>query len=241
MVQHQNYQAHLLHRRQPRESAHGCDDAEIVKAHQHPKYEKLHNAPPPATSGEDETVNHSITSVDDDEFHAAIISHKQPDIGALTHASLTINDDKEKQKHVSFSNVQVRTYDLILGDNPDCSFPLSLGWRYNEQDKLDVEAFEHQRELKREERVKDIYKSQQQQQQPSPGPFSQPLKEKLPILPLTLQERRLRLRSLGYTEQQLRKAERKRRIELSLQWASGQFPKQMDYPYSQRYFLNYVL
>ena len=89
--------------------------------------------------------------------------------------------------------------------------------------------------------LQDFYKSQQQQQQPSPGPFSQPLKEKLPILPLTLQERRLRLRSLGYTEQQLRKAERKRRIELSLQWASGQFPKQMDYPYSQRYFLNYVL
>ena len=59
--------------------------------------------------------------------------------------------------------------------------------------------------------------------------------------PLTLYERRLILRAQGHSEQILRNEERRRRIELSLQWASGHFPKQDDFPYSQRFFLNYVL
>lgn len=146
---------------------------------------------------------------------------------------------RETKKNVNFSTIHIREYELIVGDNPDCSFPLSLGWRFIEDETMDLDFYERHHKPKRlQGRIEDSVH------------VGQLLGVTLPLIdplmtttmrPLTLYERRLLLRAQGHSEQNLRKAERKRRVELSLQWASGHYPKQEAFPYSQRFYLNYVL
>lgn len=54
---------------------------------------------------------------------------------------------------VSFDRVQIREYEITLGDNPSCSSgpPISLGWHYyeNEQREVPVESYEEGRDGKR--------------------------------------------------------------------------------------------
>jgi hypothetical protein len=47
-------------------------------------------------------------------------------------------------KVVSFSNVSVREYSRVVGDNPCvCSGPpLAIGWKYNKRGKTDIDSFE---------------------------------------------------------------------------------------------------
>lgn len=64
--------------------------------------------------------DHSLDSV---SFHSC------------TSVGLTESDAKgsPKQKHVSFSTVEIREYAVIVGNHPCCSagLPLSLDWKYN--------------------------------------------------------------------------------------------------------------
>lgn len=151
------------------------------------------------------------------------------------------------KKHVSFSNVQVRTYEVILGDNPDCSFPLSLGWRYDAGDAVDVDTYESQYQQAPPEKHREDLHSMHIAQvlnpllSVSPSAIDYSTEGSMTPLPLSLHERRLRLRAQGHSEQSLRQAERKRRIQLSMEWASGKFPKEETFPYSKKFFLHYVL
>mmetsp|Transcript_6833 Transcript_6833/g.13899 ORF Transcript_6833/g.13899 Transcript_6833/m.13899 type:complete len:162 (+) Transcript_6833:120-605(+) len=63
------------------------------------------------------------------------------------------------KKTVSFSTVQVRSYQVILGDHPYCSegCPLSLGWDYEEQDKATVVSdFEARRSSERKSHYSEL-------------------------------------------------------------------------------------
>mmetsp|Transcript_1340 Transcript_1340/g.3354 ORF Transcript_1340/g.3354 Transcript_1340/m.3354 type:complete len:256 (+) Transcript_1340:263-1030(+) len=50
----------------------------------------------------------------------------------------------ESNRHISFHQVTVREYDMVLGDHPNCSYgpPVSLGWHYLEYEPLDVNEYE---------------------------------------------------------------------------------------------------
>jgi hypothetical protein len=100
------------------------------------------------------------------------------------------------RKSVAFSSVEVREYGLVLGDSPDIDngFPLMLDWKYNKDTKI-LPVDEHQ------EQVEALNRS--------------------PIEELDAHQRRLRLRSMGLSEAELRLAERRRKIQLSHEWAYG--------------------
>jgi hypothetical protein len=100
------------------------------------------------------------------------------------------------RKSVAFSFVEVREYGLVLGDSPDIDngFPLMLDWRYNKDTKI-LPVDEHQ------EQGEALNRS--------------------PIEELDPHQRRWRLRSMGFSEAELRLAERRRKILLSHEWAYG--------------------
>lgn len=58
--------------------------------------------------------------------------------------------DSEMKPSVSFSNLQIREYDVALGDNPSCSFgpPVSLGWDYQDAEVVPLEKYERARSNK---------------------------------------------------------------------------------------------
>jgi hypothetical protein len=70
-----------------------------------------------------------------------------------------------ERRSVKFGKIQIREYDVVVGDNPACSSgaPISLGWGYNKvQEQFPVEVYEnfrsgqrcHPEDLKLNERVR---------------------------------------------------------------------------------------
>jgi hypothetical protein len=120
--------------------------------------------------------------------------------------------ESQRKKTVSFDTVETREYGLIVGDSEDIldGFPLMLDWRHSEGVKMSVDDHEDQ---------------------------AKALGRGGPIEELDAHERRLRLRAMGYTEAQLRLAERRRRVQTTLDWAYGQ-NKQNTPPFLNKSFVN---
>jgi len=66
---------------------------------------------------------------------------------SLHHQSETNKSTKHNNKVVSFGSVDVRCYDVIMGDHPCCTVgcPVSLGWDYTESGTKALEDFEASR------------------------------------------------------------------------------------------------
>jgi hypothetical protein len=65
-----------------------------------------------------------------------------------------------KSRHVSFENVEIRRYPMILGDNPSCrcGCPVSLGWEYDEElPTISVDDYELYRKKHRRREGKQLY------------------------------------------------------------------------------------
>ena len=52
--------------------------------------------------------------------------------------------NQSNTKSVRFSNVNIREYEITMGDHPDtsCGPSISLGWKYNEKLSLKMSAYE---------------------------------------------------------------------------------------------------
>jgi hypothetical protein len=64
------------------------------------------------------------------------------------------NDDSKEGVKVSFSHVDIREYDIQIGNSPFCVGPaIELGWAYSTHQPLNIDAFEAHREGKRREKT----------------------------------------------------------------------------------------
>ena len=53
--------------------------------------------------------------------------------------------------HVTFQFIEIRSYDITLGDNPSCTYgpPVSLDWYYAEEHKISLDDYEKARGTRR--------------------------------------------------------------------------------------------
>ena len=63
----------------------------------------------------------------------------------------TLLDDDDESIHVKFQNIEIRNYDMTIGDNPACSYgpPVSLDWKYAEASAMPLEEYEESRGARR--------------------------------------------------------------------------------------------
>lgn len=73
-------------------------------------------------------------------------------------SSTSSNASSDSKRSVSFSCVDVREYDVTLGDNPACSAgpPISLGWKYKDGTRQDLRAYEAKRYITRRKKKKEL-------------------------------------------------------------------------------------
>jgi hypothetical protein len=145
-------------------------------------------------------------------FRESISSSLSSDRELKTLVEAATETTPKPKKTVSFDTVEVREYGLIVGDSEDVvdGFPLMLDWCHTESVKMSVDEHEDQ---------------------------AKTLGRGGPIEELDAHQRRLRLRAMGFTEAQLRLAERRRRILTTLDWAYGQ-NKQNTPPFLNKSFVN---
>ena len=146
----------------------------------------------------------------------------------LTLATTSSKPQKRKKKAVSFSQVQIRHYELILGENPGIRYPLSIGWRYHLEEHQHIDDYETKRaeekKTKEQDKVPRLYvppgeAAEDHEDDPHEDGDDGLLEE------LTLYERRMRLRTFGYSEAYLRTQERQRQCRIALEWGGGGGPR----------------
>lgn len=86
---------------------------------------------------------------------------------------------------VCFEAVQIRHYAMDLGDNPSCTIgaPVTLGWEFEQEDEQDIDVYEFERR-------------------------TQPRRTLRQLL-LNYYQRQAILKRVGYSDEELRQAERK--------------------------------
>jgi hypothetical protein len=96
----------------------------------------------PRFNEENETTYHRTNSNDEDESYHANTS-----------------GSGKKKRSVKFDRVEIRTYVVILGDNPggQAGAPLSLSWEYHVLGHLPVEIFEKERVDERRQGQKELW------------------------------------------------------------------------------------
>lgn len=62
----------------------------------------------------------------------------------ILHKDTADNKEKPAKRSVQFSTIEVRDYDMILGDHPCCSYgpPITIDWDYLEYEPIDVNEYE---------------------------------------------------------------------------------------------------
>jgi hypothetical protein len=138
--------------------------------------------------------NRSVSSFSEVETHA---HEKIGQIVAPTDSpTVSTEVDLQQQRRVGFSTISMRYYNLVLGDNPGCEFPLALGWSYTDADCQSLYAFD------------DCHHVSPDGNYVNAKHFES----------MALCERTHLLRAAGHSVSTIRRQERHRRIGLLLEW-----------------------
>ena len=75
-----------------------------------------------------------------------VVARRRPLKSALATTTVTSTEKKKNPKTVRFSNLEIRTYPLTLGDNPSVSSgpPLTLDWNHETTHTFSIDAYESQ-------------------------------------------------------------------------------------------------
>lgn len=68
-----------------------------------------------------------------------------------TSSAQNVPDDDEQSIHVKFQSIQIRNYDMTLGDNPSCNYgpPVALDWSYDDAGSIPLDDYEESRGTRR--------------------------------------------------------------------------------------------
>lgn len=147
---------------------------------------------------------------------------------STTISSSTLDEDSPpilpKRKAISFSaDVKVREYDVIIGDDRVCIYPLTLSWRHKEEHIYDLDEHESDRIERRERRrgreaedPNEVFKKDDPETTPGTRRRSFPFPRRL-----SADERLELLRSFGHSTAELSQNARRRKIRLALEYAYG--------------------
>jgi hypothetical protein len=124
-------------------------------------------------------------------------------ITKITTSASTSTDTQtlpKPKKNVQFSDVHVRVYNRILGDNPYVEIPLSIGWEYAVEEPSSVEEHEVRQ-------------------------FQPDYVKANDMEPLEQNERIQKLVSVGIPKEVIRREERRRKIQIVKEWTYRMDPK----------------
>jgi hypothetical protein len=164
------------------------------------------------------TSNHTALSSplmmkrDDDSLTNGMKTNLESSPLLIIPSSTTQMEDSTVGKSVKFSTVQVRDFDLVLGDHPYCDmYPLSLDWEYVQLFTTTIEDYElnHRRHVPNETKMVSPIVRKFRRSGRSNGTIN------IKARKLTVMERMsLLIEFTGLTSQQLFQQERKRQLSV---------------------------
>lgn len=162
-------------------------------------------------------------------------------------------------KSVRFDTVDTRVFSRVVGDHPDTEIPLAIGWEFADRPSIPVEDFEQEKQTRKMiERIEDseACKPTKQGKQPPQNGISGPetSKKKLKragafsetshavtkseissqsedLEPISMEERvHLLKRVAGYTRPEINREERRRRMQIMMEWTYRKDPSDVTQP-----------
>jgi len=125
---------------------------------------KIDNAKPSTRRLLLRSSSHSAPDLRSPQPTKSLLKKKQQqfdlDSSDSSSSSTGSNGIKRSTSNVSFSNLEIREYNVALSDHPDCSFgpPIQLGWEYSAQELVSVDDYEEHRSPRRRNLVHDPYR-----------------------------------------------------------------------------------
>ena len=70
-----------------------------------------------------------------------------------------LSNESKGSCSVTFADVTVREFERVVGDQipSDLGPPLSIGWRYHEEERVPLDAFEYERRQKRSSKLEPLH------------------------------------------------------------------------------------